>query len=183
VTIVPVPLRRFFAYKRLRDIPTSRDLFVALAWATLLICIPQAVNGPIEISPLTIVCFGWIFVLAFLRSLVFDLRDIEGDRILGRETLITIVGEKRAREAIRVMIWSSVALLVIMPWALQLGRYQEHSIGLFLFQVPALLYAAFFVQWNPRLKSNLSALFNLMADAIFFLAGIGAFCAAALLKQ
>ncbi|MCU0608517.1 MAG: 4-hydroxy-3-methylbut-2-enyl diphosphate reductase [Chitinispirillaceae bacterium] len=183
VTIVPPSLRRFFPYRRLRDIPTSRDLFVALAWATLLTCIPQAVNGPIEFSLLTIVCFGWIFVLAFLRSLVFDLRDIEGDRILGRETLVTIVGEKRAREAIRVMIWSSIALLVIVPWALHLGRYQDNSMARFLFQIPALFYAAFFLRWNPRLKSNLPAIFNVMADGIFYIAGIGALCAAALLKQ
>ncbi len=177
VTIVPPPLRRIFKYKNLKDIPTSRDLFIALAWSTVLTFIPQTVRSSFSAGALTIVCFLWIFVLASLRSLIFDLRDIEGDRIMGRETLITIVGEKRAREAIRLMIGSCIILLIALPWLLSglTGRYRIAL--LFTSQIPALLYAAFFVGWNPRLKSTMPAVFNVMADGLFYLAGLGALLA------
>jgi (E)-4-hydroxy-3-methyl-but-2-enyl pyrophosphate reductase len=178
VTIVPRPLRRFFRYKNLKDIPTSRDLFVALAWATVLTFIPQAVNGHYFLSTLAATCFGWIFILAFLRSLIFDLRDIEGDRIMGRETLITIVGEKRARVAMYGIIWLCVVLLIFVP--MMTG---SASTVYLLSQIPALVYAAMFVKWNPKLKSNVQVVFNVMADAVLYLAALGALCASLLLGE
>jgi 4-hydroxy-3-methylbut-2-enyl diphosphate reductase len=178
VTIVPGPFRRFLRYKNLKDIPTSRDLFVALAWATVLTFIPQAISGTFLVNPLTAACFAWIFILAFLRSLIFDLRDIEGDRIMGRETLITIVGEKRSRAAIYVIIWLCVALLAAAPFAVG-----EKNIAYLVSQIPALIYASLFVKWNRRLKSNVQVVFNMMADALFYLAGIGALCASLFLGE
>jgi 4-hydroxy-3-methylbut-2-enyl diphosphate reductase len=178
VSIVPKPLRNLLRYKNLKDIPTSRDLFVALAWATVLTFIPQAINGSFMINPLIISCFGWIFILAFLRSLIFDLRDIEGDRIMGRETLITIVGEKRSRTAIYGIIWLCIVLLIAVPWLA--GR---QSTVWFLSQIPTLLYAGLFVKWNPKLKSTIQVLFNVMADGLFYLAGLGALCASAMLGE
>jgi 4-hydroxy-3-methylbut-2-enyl diphosphate reductase len=174
VTIVPVPFRQFIRYKNLKDIPTSRDLFVALAWATVLTFMPQAINGSFMVNPLIIACFVWIFVLAFLRSLIFDLRDIEGDRIMGRETLITIVGEKRSRKAMYGIIGLCIVLLIAVPW-LAGGRHQ--SAVRFLSQIPTLMYAAMFVAWNPRLKSSSQVLFTIMADGLFYFAGLGALCA------
>jgi (E)-4-hydroxy-3-methyl-but-2-enyl pyrophosphate reductase len=176
-TIVPKSLRRIIPYERLKDIPTSRDLFVALAWGTVLTFIPQALHGRFTPNLLTFACFGWVFVLAFLRSLIFDLRDIEGDRILGRETLITIVGEMRARRAMYMIIWLCIGLLVVVPWAIGLETDRSRSIVRFLSQIPALLYAAVFVRWNPRLKSTMPAVFNIMADGLFYLAGVGIFFA------
>ncbi|NLE00350.1 MAG: 4-hydroxy-3-methylbut-2-enyl diphosphate reductase, partial [Fibrobacter sp.] len=113
--LVPKPLQKFFRYKTLKDIPTSRDLFVALAWATVLTFSPQCLNGTILFKPSSIITFCWIFLVAFFRSLIFDLRDIEGDRIMGRETLITIVGEKKARKATFMMICICIVALLLFP--------------------------------------------------------------------
>jgi 4-hydroxy-3-methylbut-2-enyl diphosphate reductase len=181
VTIVPKIMRQLLRYKNLKDIPASRDLFIALAWSTVLTFIPLAMSGAWSITPLVVVCFGWIFILAFLRSLIFDLRDIEGDRIMGRETLITIVGEKRARKAMYLIIWLCVGLCIAVPWIAGLETYRPRSDLRFLSQIPALLYAAFFIKWNPRLKSSTPVLFNIMADGLIYLAGFGAFCSALIL--
>jgi 4-hydroxy-3-methylbut-2-enyl diphosphate reductase len=181
VTIVPVPLRQFIKYKNLKDIPTSRDLFVALAWGTVLTFMPQAINGSFAVNPLIIACFMWVFVLAFLRSLIFDLRDIEGDRIMGRETLITIVGEKKSRKAIYGIIGLCIVLLIAVPWLADLESDRHRSAVRFLSQIPTLLYAAMFVAWNPRLKSSSQVLFTIMADGLFYVAGLGALCASMVL--
>lgn len=182
MTIVPRFLRRIFHYKNLKDIPTSRDLFVALAWGTALTFMPQAIDGSFSLRPTNIALFLWIFILAYLRSLIFDLRDIEGDRIMGRETLITIVGEKRSRKLIRFMIWFCVAALLFFPALMGLSIYKSQNTARFFFQIPVLLYVASFIKWNTRIGQNRTALFNFLADGLFYLAGIGAVAAVLIIK-
>jgi 4-hydroxy-3-methylbut-2-enyl diphosphate reductase len=174
ITIVPKWLEQFFRYRTLKDVPSSRDLFVAMAWATVLTFIPQALNNEFILQPITIAIFIWIFILAFLRSLVFDLRDIEGDRIMGRETLITIVGEKRARKSIYLIIIASFLMLLIAPGLKGINTYAGTTSLRFLLQVPVLIYIFYFVRWNPKLRDRRSAIFNLMADGMFYLSGMGA---------
>lgn len=174
ITIIPKWLEQFFRYRTLKDVPSSRDLFVALAWATVLTFMPQALNNVFFLQPITVAIFIWIFILAFLRSLVFDLRDIEGDRIMGRETLITIVGEKRARKSIYLIIIACFLILVIAPGLKGLATYTGTTSLRFLLQVPVLMYIFYFVKWNPKLRDRRSAIFNLMADGMFYLSGMGA---------
>ncbi|MDR2577400.1 MAG: 4-hydroxy-3-methylbut-2-enyl diphosphate reductase [Chitinispirillales bacterium] len=181
ITIVPEKLRKLFPYKSLKDIPSSRDLFVALAWATILTFLPQTITGIFAATPITLAVFAVIFIMSFLRSLIFDLRDIEGDRIMGRETLITIIGEKRARKTIYMMTWICVGLLVISPAVMGLTAYRYAGTMRFLFQVPALVYAAVFVRINAGIRPNHTALFCLLADGLFYLAALGAFVSTVLI--
>lgn len=181
VTIVPKKLRGILHYKKLKDIPTSRDLFVALAWATLLTIIPQAIDGSFQFRPTTVATFIWIFILAFFRSLIFDLRDIEGDRIMGRETLITVFGEKRARKAIHLMIWVCLISLMLFPAFIGPRAYQHQNTIRFFLQIPTLFYASTFIRWNPRLRHSRSALFNLLADGLFYIVAIGAWISSMIL--
>jgi 4-hydroxy-3-methylbut-2-enyl diphosphate reductase len=178
ITLVPKGLRGLFPYKSLKDIPSSRDIFVALAWATILTFLPQTTGGALKIIPSTMAAFAVVFILSFIRSLIFDLRDIEGDRIMGRETLITIIGETRARQALSAMIWACVCLLMISPAVKGLTAYRYPGTLRYLFQIPALVYAAVFVRLNAGIRPNHSALFCLLADGIFYLAALGAFVAA-----
>ncbi|MFP4163212.1 MAG: 4-hydroxy-3-methylbut-2-enyl diphosphate reductase [Chitinispirillaceae bacterium] len=182
LTLVPKPLRKLIPYKKLKDIPTSRDLFVALAWATVITFLPQIMENSLVIKPATAATFSWIFILGYLRSLIFDLRDIEGDRIMGRETLITIVGEKRARKAMFLMIWVCAGILLISPALLGITAYQYSATMRFLFQIPVLFYVALFVWFNKNIKANRSALFSLLADNLFYLAALGAFISSVLIK-
>jgi (E)-4-hydroxy-3-methyl-but-2-enyl pyrophosphate reductase len=174
---VPRRFRTLFAFKNLKDIPSSRDLFVALAWGTVLTFLPHMISGMSFRFPLGVATFCWIFILAFLRSLIFDLRDIEGDRIMGRETLITIVGEKRARTALQVVIISCFFALLLFPAFMGLSAYKKMNTVQFLFQIPVLLYILAFVKMNPQIRQNRNALFYLLADGLFYLAGLGAYLA------
>ena len=182
-TIVPRGLRGLFPYKSLKDIPSSRDLFVALAWATILTFLPQTIAGAPAVNLSALAVFAVVFILSFLRSLIFDLRDIEGDRIMGRETLITIIGERRARRAVYVMIWVCAALLLVSPAVMGLAAYKYPGTARFLFQVPVLVYAAVFVRLNAGIRPNHSALFCLLADGLFYLSAFGAFLSTALVGR
>jgi 4-hydroxy-3-methylbut-2-enyl diphosphate reductase len=174
MSIVPRILRPILHYSTLKDIPTSRDLFIALAWSTVLTFIPQVLSSRFTMNILSVTLFTWIFTLAYLRSLIFDLRDLEGDRIMGRETLITIIGEKRARKVILLMIWICFAALLIVPLFLGFSVYKSTPALQFFFQMPVLLYTFTFVTWNSRIGQNRTVLFNLLTDGIFYLAAAGA---------
>jgi 4-hydroxy-3-methylbut-2-enyl diphosphate reductase len=174
MSIVPRLLRPILHYSTLKDIPTSRDLFIALAWSTVLTFMPQVLSSVFIVNILSIALFTWIFILAYLRSLIFDLRDIEGDRIMGRETLITIIGEKRARKVMLLMTWSCFAALLVVPSLLGFSIYKSTTAFQFFFQIPVLFYTFAFVTWNSRIGQNRTALFNLLTDGIFYLAAAGA---------
>jgi (E)-4-hydroxy-3-methyl-but-2-enyl pyrophosphate reductase len=176
ITIVPSFLRRIVRYGKLKDVPMSRDLFVALAWGIVLTFVPLAGAGG-HLSLITVPCFILIFVLAFLRSLIFDLRDIEGDRIMGRETLVTIIGEAWARKAVLVVILLTGIVCALSPLFAASANSLHVSEGFFLQMVP-LLYLYVFMRFNREHRISRSVLFNLFADGHFFLAGLCAWVAA-----
>jgi (E)-4-hydroxy-3-methyl-but-2-enyl pyrophosphate reductase len=184
LTIIPKFLLSITRYKSLKDVPTSRDLFVALSWAILITFIPQVMNGRLVFALSTWFCFLLIFVLAFLRSLIFDLRDIEGDRIMGRETLVTIIGEERVKKAIQAIVAGTIMVLaagsVGFSSANPLHRLAIRG-NLFMLQVIPLFYLFFFMLWNKKYNVNRSAFFSLLADAQFYLAGLCAWLGVAII--
>jgi (E)-4-hydroxy-3-methyl-but-2-enyl pyrophosphate reductase len=177
LTIIPPFLRSITRYKSLKDIPTSRDLFVALAWAILITFVPQVMAGVLFFNSSTWVCFTLIFILAFLRSLIFDLRDIEGDRIMGRETLVTIIGENRVKTAINIIIGGTILYLILCAFifpAPHLRQYFSLTTMVYLLQTIPLIYLFLFMVLNKQKKATDSGFFNLCVDTQFYLSG---FCA------
>ncbi|MBD3315835.1 MAG: hypothetical protein GF344_08620, partial [Chitinivibrionales bacterium] len=178
-TIVPRVLRKYIPYSNLKDIPTSRDLFVALAWAVLITAIPHAIQQEIVFAPGAVLFFVWTFLLAFLRSLIFDLRDIEGDRIMGRETLVTIIGERLVRRTIYIIL---TLLLVVLSafsvlYLIRMYPWPGSNSQAFLLQVPVVLYLWAFMRGGERITRTHTRFFNLLADGHFYLAGLGAWIA------
>ncbi len=178
-SIVPAPLRRFFRYTNLKDIPTSRELFVAIAWAVLITFIPHAIQQTFVPTPGMVLFFLWVFFLAYLRSLIFDLKDIEGDRIMGRETLVTIIGEKRVRKTIYASLGLLTTVIICFSLVYVFPKYPwpgPHTVA-FLFQIPVIFYLWLFMKWNHAITSDYATLFNIFADGQFFLVGLGAWIA------
>jgi 4-hydroxy-3-methylbut-2-enyl diphosphate reductase len=172
---VPKPLQRLFKYKNLKDIPTSRDFFTALAWAILITFIPQSISNNFVISPASCSIFLWTFLLAYIRSLIFDLRDIEGDRIMGRETLITIIGEKQVKVLMVTALFTSFFFLLCMS-VLALYphiRFFNAPPHAFLLQMPVLVYVWAFMKLQHIITHRFSAFFNILADGQFFIVGFG----------
>ena len=79
-------------YRRLRDIPTSKTLFVPLAWAVMTLILPALSSAtPVpwwQIGALS--CMA--FLLVFVRSTLLDIRDIQADRLVGKETIPIVLG-------------------------------------------------------------------------------------------
>jgi 4-hydroxy-3-methylbut-2-enyl diphosphate reductase len=123
------------------------------------------------------------FIQSFLRSLIFDLRDIEGDRIMGRETLITIIGESKVKTAIFIVIVGSIAVLMLYPFIISSAyRRLPHSIhtAAFVAQCAPFFYVLFFMFWNKTNKVSRSIFFNGLADAQFYISGLCAWIVSAI---
>ena len=92
IKVIP---RGFMGIKseRLKDIPASKTILIALAWAMVTTFFsPLSVYGHLTIS--SVFVFLWSMGLVFARTAFFDIIDMHGDRMVGRETLPIVVGEK-----------------------------------------------------------------------------------------
>ena len=78
---------------RLKDLPGIKSFFVPAFIATILVIWPILETGE-RFSGLDLVIFAWCFLVLGINSLVFDLRDIAGDRLHGTPTIPVRLGGK-----------------------------------------------------------------------------------------
>jgi 4-hydroxybenzoate polyprenyltransferase len=76
---------------RLKDLPGMKSFFVPAFIATILVLWPILQTGE-RLSWLDLVIFTWCFLVLGINSLVFDLRDVAGDRLHGTPTIPARLG-------------------------------------------------------------------------------------------
>jgi 4-hydroxy-3-methylbut-2-enyl diphosphate reductase len=135
VKIIPRDIR-LSRYWRLKDIPASKDVFIALAWATITVFVPFLSQESIGSFLATSVAFLFVFSLVYTRSLLFDIRDIQGDQSIGRETIPIIIGKEKTKLYLGViLIMTAVGLFVSgwFNWASSLSFLLLVSVGYCVF--------------------------------------------------
>ncbi len=99
---------------RLRQMTGSKEFFVAAAWATTTALIPflsvQAVDR--RLTPLAVFAV-FAALMPFHRTLLTDMRDVEGDQLIGRETL-AVAFNRRAAVAILLSVAPVQFLLLLV---------------------------------------------------------------------
>ena len=93
ISLVPQSIAGGFKPK-IRDIPGSKTVLVALAWGIVTTIVP-AIEGFGLIRQVTVLIFCWTVSLVFVRTAFFDILDMQGSRIVGKETIPILLGEKR----------------------------------------------------------------------------------------
>lgn len=101
---------------RIRDIPASKTVLVSLAWGIVTVLLPALHHeGAIHIN--TAAVFIWVCSLVFVQTAFFDILDMQGSRIVGKETIPILLGEKRTMKLLKVIaaamaafIWGASAL-------------------------------------------------------------------------
>ena len=91
---IPRWCRRLSVYK-LKDIPTSKTFFIPIAWASVTVLLPHLHEFGQFFGRL-VYAFWVVFLLVLIRTSLLDLLAVQGDRLVGRETLVVLVGETRA---------------------------------------------------------------------------------------
>ncbi|MDX9819589.1 MAG: 4-hydroxy-3-methylbut-2-enyl diphosphate reductase, partial [Desulfococcus multivorans] len=127
INLMPRALAGKFQPK-IRDIPGSKTVLVALAWGIVTTLVP-AIDGFGHIRPVTVLVFAWAGGLVFVRTAFFDILDMQGSRIVGKETIPILLGEKRTMALLKnlsglmmmgLMAASLAGMVSTLGWVLSL---------------------------------------------------------------
>lgn len=164
IRIVPDKLQRFIKYKKLRDVPGSKDIFIALAWAWVIVLIP-ALKEELHFTYQSIVIMGFVSLTVFIRSVIFDIMSIEDDRIVGRETIPIIIGPQKTEWMLLII---SIIIGIFMFSSAATGLVP--TLGYFLIIPPVLMVACLYIFQKRRFQAN--SFFEGIVDTNFILTGI-----------
>jgi 4-hydroxy-3-methylbut-2-enyl diphosphate reductase len=114
--IIPEGLARSTGIYRLKEIPGSKTMFTAMAWGVLAALIPVVCSDQ-EISGATAIAFFFVAGMIFIRSGLFEIMAIEGDRVVGKETLAIALGKERTFTLLVGGSLAFVAMLLAAAWA------------------------------------------------------------------
>ena len=165
VRIFPESWLRYVRIVKLKDIPASKTLFIAGGWSAVATLLPamgegQSVGGP------TIFTLVVVFGLVLFRSAIFDILDIQSDRLVGEETIPIVLGESRTKLFLIYAVLTLALLLVIAP-ALRLAT--DFSYVMIL----CCVYSGFYLFVNHReLIRPGSRRFEALVETHFYLAGV-----------
>jgi 4-hydroxy-3-methylbut-2-enyl diphosphate reductase len=148
--------------RRIKDIPGSKTLLIAAAWGTVTSLLP-ALSSRESVSFMP----GFIYAtgLVFARTAFFDILEMQGDRITGKETLPILIGEEKSFRLIRQVLAGSGLVMAVSAMA-GLVAWQ----GLLLALVPA----GMVVFINPGKHGRIlpGTQLEFLVESHFILAGI-----------
>ncbi len=110
--IVPFRLASRFKFRSLRSLPGSKTILIALAWGVVTAGLPALAAQRTGIWT-GISTFMWAAGFVFCRTAFFDILDVQGDRIVGKETIPILIGPKRAFKLLKGMLVAEVFLLLL----------------------------------------------------------------------
>ena len=151
----------------LRSIPGSKDLFVPLSIAFLMVTAPDFENVRIQ-GVQHYLIFSIIFTLALARTFIYDLRDMQKDQVLGKETLPIALGKTRS-------LWSIGLLITFCIFAVGLSSYlSANPIGLRdqIIMITALGYPVFYWWFYHHRFSAGKPRLDVRPEFSFFLVGL-----------
>jgi 4-hydroxy-3-methylbut-2-enyl diphosphate reductase len=154
----------FNRYRRLRDLPGAKTVLISLAWAVAAVMLPALAMGTIAINQVGTV-FAWCVGLVFARTAFFDILDIQGDRMLGKETIPLVFGEAATVRFLKRLL---LLLPVMMALAVSLGWVP--GLGVMLACCPLLLFGLIRVYEKKRIFAGTRLEF--MVESTFILAGV-----------
>ena len=113
VKLIPVK-RGVVPIRSLLDIPGSKDIFMALGWAALVVLLPLLNHLPGRAPVLvTIAALIMVMGMVFVRALLRDFRDIQADRLIGRETLPILLGAAKTRRLLfSTLVGVAIAVVI-----------------------------------------------------------------------
>jgi (E)-4-hydroxy-3-methyl-but-2-enyl pyrophosphate reductase len=114
--IIPERVAKVTRIAKLREIRGSKTLFTAVAWGVLAALIPVVCSDQ-EVSGATGIAFFFVAGLIFIRSGLFEIMAIEGDRVVGKETLAIALGKERTFNLLFNASLILIAMLLGAAWA------------------------------------------------------------------
>jgi 4-hydroxy-3-methylbut-2-enyl diphosphate reductase len=123
--------RSAFHYEKIKDIPGSKTLLVALAWGVVTSLLPPLAQEG-RFLPATPVAFLFSSILVFVRSTLYDFKDIQGDLMVGKETIPIVLGKWKTEGLVVLLLIFLGALLTVaepLGWTTSLASFLLISLG------------------------------------------------------
>jgi len=163
VPVVPRSLEAKIGVQRLKDIPGSKTISAGLAWAFIVAVLPAVALGPP--APVgAALAFIYTMVLVLMRCALFDILDVQGDLIVGKETIPIVLGEARTRR----LLWTGSLGLMALCSLLALTELAPGMAWLLV--LPAAGLAAMQLMWS-RAWITPGSISEGLVDLNFWLAG------------
>jgi (E)-4-hydroxy-3-methyl-but-2-enyl pyrophosphate reductase len=154
-------------FQRLKDIPGSKNIFMAVAWGTVTAILP-ALGNDYGFNAGQVVAFVFAFGIVFIRSAMSDILDMQSDKLIGRETIPVLIGKERTRIVLKII---SLILLIILLLSYPAGWTSSLSFIL----LTCVLYVWICFQLCDR-KSGLSgAVMEGLLETSYIIAGFSVF--------
>ncbi|MBI5207250.1 MAG: 4-hydroxy-3-methylbut-2-enyl diphosphate reductase [Candidatus Firestonebacteria bacterium] len=157
-----------FRYQRLKDIPASKDIFISIAWCMVIVIFPL-LGSKNDFSYATVMGLIFTFTLVFVRYMLYGIKELQGDRMVGKETLPILMGEKKSIFFIKSLcffLFASLLLFLINGWILNINYY--------ILIIPSFLLIYIYYYKKIAVTRNL---FEFIIDSFFMLSGIVSFLA------
>ena len=152
----------------LRSIPGSKDVVVASALATVVVVTPVWQAG----RSWDLRAFAAVFlvgVLAFVRTVIYEIRDMQNDQIVGKETLPIFLGKRATKVVILGLLGT---LLIGTSWLTYANRTQGHPMAVALVLVLCAAYPMLYLWlFHERFTTGKNR-FELSVDLSFYLVGL-----------
>jgi 4-hydroxy-3-methylbut-2-enyl diphosphate reductase len=114
LSFIPSGRLKRVKYRRLKDIPGSKTLFIALAWAGVA-TLTAPLSTSFEPSLNLVATFLTVAALVLIRSATFDLKDIQGDLIVGKETIPIVLGKNNSQRLLILLVTMTGAAFLVLP--------------------------------------------------------------------
>jgi 4-hydroxybenzoate polyprenyltransferase len=111
---VPRPLARWLGFRRLKEILVVKNAVVASIFASTVTLAPLPAEGKVA-SGAIMVMWVFFFVRGFINTVVFDMRDEQGDRRHGIRTLPVVLGPARTRRLLHGLNLALGVFLLVAP--------------------------------------------------------------------
>jgi (E)-4-hydroxy-3-methyl-but-2-enyl pyrophosphate reductase len=171
IPIFPGSLAKLTRFRRLSEIPMSKDLFLALGWVFLTVLLPPFALAGRAVGVNALLAALFVFILAFSRSILYDLRDIQGDMIVGRDTIPIAIGKPRTQTLLAVLFSLLGLALIVIP--ILYGVRLVSALSLLMLIPTGYAGLTLYLYHRRRIVRGLS--FEYAVDSVFLLAGAVAY--------
>jgi len=127
-----------------------------------------SLSASAQISWTTGLIFLWSAGIVFVRTAFFDILDMQGDRIVGKETLPILLGAKRSMRLLKIVLAIVVTMLIVLA-AFQMIS----SLGFILIICPILMHLILLAHERGVILPSIKLEF--WVESNFILAGIVSF--------
>ncbi len=150
-----------FGIPRLKDILFVKSFVVALSWAACGALLPA-----LYLESLTKLwfLFPFVFIKMFINTVLFDVRDVNGDTLNGVNTVPVVIGVSWTKR----LLLTLQSLLAVWT-ALFLDLFNDYSLILIASMIYGYLYILYFCTESTRNKT----LIDILVDGEWIIMGLG----------